>query len=58
MSGRSQARRPTWIATSGGKTPFGPTAMGVREAIHTLGEKTFGPVVDHGALHADRLRHN
>jgi len=57
MSGRSQARRTTWIATCGGKNALGAAARGVRQAIHTLGAKALGPLTDHGPLHADGLRH-
>jgi hypothetical protein len=58
ISGRAQASRTTGIATSGGTPPFGPAARGVSEAIHTLGEKAFGPLADHGAWHAHGLRHS
>lgn len=55
--GRSQARRTTWIATSGRKTALGSAAGGVREAIQALGEKPLSPLPDHRPLHADRLSH-
>jgi hypothetical protein len=57
VSGRSQARRPTCIATSGGKPALGAAARGVGEAIQALGEKPPGPLADDGPLDANRLGH-
>src|SRR5262249_20058580 len=56
-SGRSQARRTTWLATAGATTALGTTARGVRQTLHTPGEKAFGPLTAHGPLHADGRRH-
>src|SRR6266566_267650 len=57
VSGRSQASRTTWIATSGGKHALGTTARGVRQAIEALGQKAPRPLANDGPLDADRLRH-
>src|SRR5262245_51326358 len=56
-SGRSQARRTTWIAPSGGKTTLGPAARGVGEPCQALGEKALGPLAHHRPLDAQRARH-
>src|SRR5215211_2805296 len=56
-SGRSQASRTTWIATSGGKTPFGPAARGINEPIEAVGEKALGPLPHHPPLNSDPLCH-
>jgi hypothetical protein len=56
-SGRSQARRTTWIATSGGKTALGPAARGVGEPRQALGEEALGPLSHHRPLDAHRARH-
>jgi hypothetical protein len=50
-AGRSQARRTTCIATSGGKRPLGAAARGVREAFQALGQKPPRPT-EFGARHA------
>src|ERR671915_226935 len=57
VSGRSQARRTTWIATSGGKTALGTTAGGVSEAVQALDEKPLGPLADDSPLHTSRPPH-
>ena len=57
VSGRSQARRTTWIATSGGKNALGPAARGVRQALEALGQKAPRPLANDGPLDADGLRH-
>ena len=56
-SGRSQARRTRWIATSGGKTALGPAARGVGEPCQALGENALGPLAHHRPLDAQRARH-
>jgi hypothetical protein len=56
-SGRSQARRTTWIATSGGKIALGTAAEGVREAIQALRQTPLSPRADDGPLHTNRVRH-
>ena len=56
-SGRSQAKRTTWIATSGGKTALGPAARRVCQPRKTLGEKACGPRADHRPLDAHGAPH-
>jgi hypothetical protein len=56
-AGRSQARRTTCIAMSGGKTALGAAARGVGEAIQALGEQPPGPLAHDGPLDANRLGH-
>ena len=56
-SGRSQARRTTSIATSGGKTARGAAARSVAEALQALGQKPLRPLADDDALDAAHLRH-
>src|SRR5262252_5619949 len=57
ISGRSQARCTTWIATSGGKSALSTAAGGVSQAIQALGEKPLGPFAHHGPLGAHSLGH-
>jgi hypothetical protein len=56
-SGRSQARRTTWIATSGGKTTLGTAARGVGEPVQALRQKAFGPLADHRPLDSHGASH-
>ena len=56
-SGRSQARRTTWMATSGGKTALGTAARSVSEAIQPLGQKPSGPFAHDRALDTNGLGH-
>jgi hypothetical protein len=56
-AGRSQARRTTWMATSGGNIALGPAARSVREAIHPLGQQSSGPFAHDRALDANGLGH-
>src|SRR5512132_520414 len=56
-SGRSQAKRTTWMATAGGKTALGAAARSVSEAIQPLGQKPSGPFTHDRTLDANRLGH-
>jgi hypothetical protein len=56
-SGRSQASRTKWIATSGGKKTLGAAARGVHKPVEALGEKAFGPFAHDARLDTDHLGH-
>src|SRR5512132_1677798 len=56
-SGRSQAKRTTWMATAGGKTALGTAARSVSQAIQPLGQKPSGPFTYDGPLDANSLSH-
>jgi hypothetical protein len=57
MSGRSQARRTTWMATSGGKNALGPSARGVIQLLKPLGEKPHSLLAHDTPLDVGHLRH-
>jgi hypothetical protein len=56
-SGRSQARRTTWIATSGGNPTPGTVARGVCEPGQALRQTVFAPLADHRPLDAYGAAH-
>jgi hypothetical protein len=57
VSGLSQARRTTWIATSGGKKAFGPAARGISEPCEALRKKAPGPLAHDAPLGTNHLPH-
>jgi hypothetical protein len=56
-SGRSQANRTRWSATSGGKNALGASARGVSEPVEALGATALGPCAHKAPLDSNHLGH-
>ena len=57
ISGRSQAGRPTWIATSGGTKARGSATRGVSPALPAVGQRPAGPLTPDRPLDTNSLCH-